>query len=77
MIYVKLIAAWAALMGIDYIFGFRLEYLWPAWLLVRSIYDSFRYQGLVRRHCRRNVHTRALHCRHSARSSCVSQSLPI
>lgn len=47
MIYVKLLAAWAALMGMDYIFGFRLEYLWPTWLLVRSIYDSFRYQGLV------------------------------
>ena len=47
MIYFKLLAAWAALMGMDYIFGFRLEYLWPAWLLVRSIYDSFRYQGLA------------------------------
>ena len=26
---------------------FRFEYLWPFWLLVRSIYDSFKYQGLV------------------------------
>ena len=26
----------------------RFEYLWPFWLLVRSIYDSFKYQGLVR-----------------------------
>ena len=31
-------------------FLFRFEYLWPFWLLVRSIYDSFKYQGLVRIH---------------------------
>ncbi len=48
MIYVKLLLAWALLMTADFLLGFRFEYLWPFWLLVRSIYDSFRYQGLVR-----------------------------
>ena len=31
-----------------FLFLSRFEYLWPFWLLVRSIYDSFKYQGLVR-----------------------------
>uniref|UniRef100_A0A914WUY7 Macoilin n=1 Tax=Plectus sambesii TaxID=2011161 RepID=A0A914WUY7_9BILA len=31
----------------DFLLGFRFEYLWPFWLLLRSIYDSFRYQGLA------------------------------
>lgn len=31
----------------DYILEFRFEFLWPFWLLLRSVYDSFKYQGLV------------------------------
>lgn len=31
----------------DFILEFRFEYLWPFWLLVRSVYDSFKYQGLA------------------------------
>lgn len=31
----------------DFILEFRFEYLWPFWLLLRSVYDSFKYQGLV------------------------------
>lgn len=26
----------------------RVEYLWPFWLLLRSVYDSYKYKGLVR-----------------------------
>nr|KAG5705037.1 hypothetical protein BaRGS_018767 [Batillaria attramentaria] len=33
----------------DFILEFRFEYLWPFWLLVRSVYDSFKYQGLGER----------------------------
>lgn len=25
----------------------RFEYLWPFWLLLRSLYDSYKYKGLV------------------------------
>ena len=38
---------WALVLMADYILEFRFEYLWPFWLLVRSVYDSFKYQGLV------------------------------
>lgn len=31
----------------DFVLEFRFEYLWPFWLFIRSVYDSFRYQGLV------------------------------
>ncbi len=31
----------------DFLLEFRFEYLWPFWLLLRSAYDSFKYQGLV------------------------------
>lgn len=44
----KLLVAWTLLLMADFLLGFRFEYLWPFWLLLRSIYDSFRYQGVVR-----------------------------
>lgn len=28
-------------------FMFRFEFLWPFWLLLRSVHDSFKYKGLV------------------------------
>ncbi|XP_029668927.1 macoilin-1 isoform X5 [Formica exsecta] len=31
----------------DFILEFRFEFLWPFWLLLRSVYDSFKYQGLA------------------------------
>ena len=31
----------------DYILEFRFEFLWPFYLLVRSVYDSFKYQGVA------------------------------
>ena len=38
---------WALVLLADFVLEFRFEYLWPFWLLMRSVYDSFRYQGLV------------------------------
>ena len=35
-------------MLVDFFIEFRFEYLWPFWMLVRSFYDSFKHQGLVR-----------------------------
>ncbi|CAF4222391.1 unnamed protein product [Rotaria sp. Silwood2] len=34
-------------MAADYLLEFRFEFLWPFWLVLRSIYDSFKYQGLL------------------------------
>ena len=31
----------------DYFLDFRFEYLWPFWLFLRSVYDSFKYQGMA------------------------------
>jgi hypothetical protein len=38
---------WALVLMADFVLEFRFEYLWPFWLLLRSVYDSFKYQGLV------------------------------
>lgn len=34
-------------MAADYLLEFRFEFLWPFWLVLRSICDSFKYQGLL------------------------------
>jgi hypothetical protein len=31
----------------DYVLEFRFEFLWPFWLVIRSLHDSFKYQGIV------------------------------
>lgn len=46
-IYVKFFAVWILVLTADFLLEFRFEYLWPFWLLMRSAYDSFKYQGLV------------------------------
>ena len=46
-LYLKFLGIWAFVLLLDFILEFRFEYLWPLWLLLRSIYDSYRYQGLV------------------------------
>lgn len=47
LVYIKLLLLWILVLVADYLLEFRFEYLWPFWLLVRSIYDSFKYQGLA------------------------------
>jgi len=47
LVYIKLLLLWLVVLVADYFLEFRFEYLWPFWLLVRSIYDSFKYQGLA------------------------------
>lgn len=34
-------------MAADYILEFRFEFLWPFWLVIRSLHDSFKYQGII------------------------------
>ncbi|RNA41690.1 macoilin-1-like isoform X1 [Brachionus plicatilis] len=31
----------------DYVLEFRFEFLWPFWLLLRSLHDSIKYQGII------------------------------
>ena len=46
-IYLKFICIWILIMIADYVLEFRFEFLWPFWLVIRSLHDSFKYQGLV------------------------------
>lgn len=46
-VYVKFLLVWGLVLMADFILEFRFEYLWPFWLLLRSVYDSFKYQGLA------------------------------
>ncbi|OXB60282.1 hypothetical protein ASZ78_011102 [Callipepla squamata] len=48
-LYLKFLVVWALVLLADFVLEFRFEYLWPFWLFIRSVYDSFRYQGLVKR----------------------------
>lgn len=47
LLYLKFLLLWAMVILADFILEFRFEFLWPFWLLLRSVYDSFKYQGLV------------------------------
>lgn len=38
---------WVLVILADFILEFRFEFLWPFYLLLRSVYDSFKYQGLA------------------------------
>ncbi|XP_050392701.1 macoilin-1 [Patella vulgata] len=46
-LYMRFLLVWALVLMADFILEFRFEYLWPFWLLLRSVYDSFKYQGLA------------------------------
>ncbi|NXC91951.1 MACOI protein, partial [Cercotrichas coryphoeus] len=47
-LYLKFLVVWALVLLADFVLEFRFEYLWPFWLFIRSVYDSFRYQGLLK-----------------------------
>ncbi|KAL6439298.1 hypothetical protein ACFW04_003878 [Cataglyphis niger] len=47
LLYIKFFLLWAMVILADFILEFRFEFLWPFWLLLRSVYDSFKYQGLA------------------------------
>lgn len=46
-VYAKFIIIWCLVLFADFLLEFRFEYLWPFWLLIRSVYNSFKYQGLA------------------------------
>ncbi|XP_043245802.1 macoilin-like isoform X1 [Amphibalanus amphitrite] len=45
--YLKMVLLWTAVLMCDFMFELRFEYFWPFWMFARSVYDSFRYQGLA------------------------------
>ncbi|XP_053975365.1 macoilin-1 isoform X3 [Hylaeus volcanicus] len=47
LLYLKFLLLWAMVILADFILEFRFEFLWPFWLLLRSVYDSCKYQGLA------------------------------
>lgn len=47
ILYVKFLILWVIVIAADFMLEFRFEYLWPFWLLLRSVHDSFKYKGLV------------------------------
>lgn len=47
LLYIKFLVLWAIVITCDYMLEFRFEFLWPFWLLLRSVHDSFKYKGLV------------------------------
>ncbi|XP_019868737.2 macoilin-1 [Aethina tumida] len=47
VLYLKFLIIWVLVILADFILEFRFEFLWPFYLLVRSVYDSFKYQGLA------------------------------
>ncbi|KAG5888951.1 hypothetical protein JTB14_012210 [Gonioctena quinquepunctata] len=47
LLYLKFVVLWVLVILADFILEFRFEFLWPFYLLLRSVYDSFKYQGLA------------------------------
>ncbi|CAG9857973.1 unnamed protein product [Phyllotreta striolata] len=47
LLYLKFVILWVLVILADFILEFRFEFLWPFYLLLRSVYDSFKYQGLA------------------------------
>ncbi|CAH2247886.1 jg12246 [Pararge aegeria aegeria] len=47
VLYLKFVMLWVAVVMVDYMLEFRFEYLWPFWMMLRSIYDSFKYHGVA------------------------------
>ncbi|KAB0793090.1 hypothetical protein PPYR_12710 [Photinus pyralis] len=47
LLYLKFFILWILVILADFILEFRFEFLWPFYLLLRSVYDSFKYQGLA------------------------------
>ncbi|XP_037041721.1 macoilin-2 isoform X1 [Bradysia coprophila] len=47
LLYIKFLVLWAIVITCDYMLEFRFEFLWPFWLLLRSVHDSFKYKGLA------------------------------
>ncbi|KAL1494375.1 hypothetical protein ABEB36_009984 [Hypothenemus hampei] len=47
LLYMKFLILWFLVILADFLLEFRFEFLWPFYLLIRSVNDSFKYQGLA------------------------------
>ncbi|CAH0720527.1 unnamed protein product, partial [Brenthis ino] len=47
LLYLKFIMLWATVVLADYMLEFRFEFLWPFWMMIKSVYDSFKYHGVA------------------------------
>ncbi|CAG7825807.1 unnamed protein product [Allacma fusca] len=47
VVYVKLLLMWICVMGGDFILEFRLEYLYPMYLLLHNSYEAYKFQGIA------------------------------
>ena len=47
LLYIKLFSGWSVIVLLDLLVGFRLEYMYPAFMFLRSVLDSYKYHGLV------------------------------
>ncbi|XP_041982112.1 macoilin-2 [Aricia agestis] len=47
MCYLKFVMLWATVIMADNMLEFRFEFLWPFWMMLRSVYDSFKYHGVA------------------------------
>ncbi|XP_019758630.2 macoilin-1 isoform X1 [Dendroctonus ponderosae] len=47
LLYLKFLILWILVILADFILEFRFEFLWPFYLVIRTLYDSYRYQGLL------------------------------
>ncbi|KAJ7988042.1 hypothetical protein DPEC_G00319540 [Dallia pectoralis] len=45
--FLKFMVVWSLILLADFILEFRLEYLWPCWLFLGSVYTTFHCHGLV------------------------------
>ncbi|XP_062324283.1 macoilin-2 [Osmerus eperlanus] len=45
--FMKFMIVWTLVLLADFILEFRLEYLWPCWLFLGSVYSTFHCHGLV------------------------------
>ncbi|XP_055346255.1 macoilin-like isoform X2 [Paramacrobiotus metropolitanus] len=43
---IKLLLIWMVIVALDFAAGFRLEYFWPVWLMLQSVADAYKYQGI-------------------------------
>lgn len=42
-----MLASWLVIILLDTMVDFRLEFVYPAFMFARSVYDSYKYQGVV------------------------------
>lgn len=46
----KFMIVWMLVLLADFVLEFRLEYLWPCWLFLGTVYTTFHCHGLVMQH---------------------------